>query len=138
MVFSLLTEKTFDFFTVLEFNLKKQTKRSYAVNFMILKIAELILDENIHLNLDELVSHYHQLKSKLKYKYLCRIITQQHGIPLSLRWLAQMCRKKIPLSLRWLKQMCRKKKIDRKRNVSNNELRESLIKVGRRQMTKYL
>ena len=39
--------------------------------------------------------------------------------------------------------MCRKKKIDRKRNVSDNELREivsnklstSLIKVGYRQMT---
>ena len=68
---------------------------------MILKIGELILDDNIHLSLDELVSH--QLKPKLKYKYLCRIITQQHDIPLSLRWLTQMCRKKIPLSLRWLK-----------------------------------
>ena len=96
---------------------------------MILKIAELILDANIHLYLDELVSHYHQPKPKLKYKYLCRIISQQHGIPLSLRWLTPMCRKKIHLSLRWLKQMCRKKNIDRKRNVSDNELRESLIKV---------
>ena len=90
---------------------------------MILKMAELILDANIHLNLDELVSHYHQVKPKLKCKDICRIITQQYGIS---------------LSLRRLKEMCRKKKVDRKRNVSNNELREivsnelstSLIKVG--------
>ena len=72
--------------------------------------------------------YYHQVKPKLKYKDICRIITQQHGIP---------------LSLRRLKEICRTKKVDRKRNVSDNELREivsnelstSLIKVGYRQMT---
>ena len=93
---------------------------------MILKMAELILDAKVHLNLNELVSYYHRVKRKLKYKDICRIITQQH---------------RIPLSLRRLKEMCRKKKIDRKRNIGDNELREivsnelstSLIKVGYRQ-----
>ena len=74
-------------------------------------MAELILDANIHLNLEELISYYHQVKPKLEYKDICRIINQQHGIP---------------LSLRRLKEMCRKKKIDRKRNISDNELREIL------------
>ena len=92
------------------------------------KIAELILGANNNLNLDELFSYYHQVKPKLKYKDTCRVITQQRGIP---------------LSLRRLKEMCRKKKINRKRNVSDYELREivsnelntSFIKVGYRQMT---
>ena len=60
---------------------------------MILKMAELIPDANIHLNLNELVWYYHQVKPKLKYKDICRIITQQHGIPLPLRRLKEMCRK---------------------------------------------
>ena len=61
---------------------------------MILKMAELILDANNHINLNELVSYYNQVKPKLKYKDICRIITQQHGIPLSLRRLKEMCRNK--------------------------------------------
>lgn len=93
-----------------------------------MEIAELILDVNIHLNLEELVSYYHQVKPKLKYKNICRIINQQHGSP---------------LSLRKLKEMCREKKINQIRNVSGDELTEivsnelstSLIKVGYRQMT---
>ena len=49
-------------------------------------MAEIILDENIHLNLDELVSYCNQVKgTKLKYKDISRIFNQQHGIPLSLR-----------------------------------------------------
>ena len=94
---------------------------------MILKMAELISDTNIHLHLDELDSYYHQVKPKLKYKDIFRIIAQQD---------------RIPLSLKMLKGMCRKKRIYRKRNASDNELREivsnlgtSLIKVGHRQMT---
>ena len=74
-------------------------------------MVEFIFDANIHLNLEELVSNYHQVKPKLKYKDVCRVINQQHGIP---------------LSLRELKEMCRKKKINRERNVSDNELRDSL------------
>ena len=57
-------------------------------------MAELILDVNIHLNLDELISFYHQVKPKLNYKDICRIMNQQHGIPLSLRTLKEMCRKR--------------------------------------------
>ena len=49
-------------------------------------MAELILDANIHLNVEELVSYYHQVKPKLKYKDIC----QQHGIPLSLRRLKEI------------------------------------------------
>ena len=56
-------------------------------------MAEIILDENIHLNLDELVSYCDQAKgTKLKYKDISRIFNQQHGIPLSLRRLKEMCR----------------------------------------------
>ena len=53
-------------------------------------MAELILDANIHLNLEELVSYYLQVKPMLKYKDICRIISQQHGIPLSLRRLKEI------------------------------------------------
>ena len=53
-------------------------------------MAELILDANIHLNVEELVSYYHQVKPKLKHKDICRIISQQHGIPLSLRRLKEI------------------------------------------------
>ena len=57
-------------------------------------MAELILEANIHLNLEELFSYYHHVKPKLKYEDICRVIIQQHGIPLSLRRFKEMCRKK--------------------------------------------
>ena len=81
-----------------------------------------------NLSLVELVHYYHGVKPKLKYKDICRIINNHHGVA---------------LSGRKLKYICALENLNRKRNVTPsilkgiiaNELGTSSSQFGYKQMT---
>ena len=83
------------------------------------------------LTLIELVRYYHNVRRKLKYKEICQLINEHHGLD---------------MSLRKLRYILSKENLNRKRNVLevniksmiSNELCNSLCKVGYRQMTESL
>ena len=83
------------------------------------------------MNLLQLVEYYHRKNPKMKYKTICAVLNQHHGVS---------------ISERRLKYICKKQGLSRKRNVNSetlkdmviNELRTSSLLLGYRQMTELL
>ena len=62
---------------------------------------------NRNISLDDMVLCYFNIRPKMKYKHICNLINERHGVPLTMRRLLQIC-KKIGLS--------------RQRNIDNGTL----------------
>ena len=52
---------------------------------------------NRNVSLDDMVLCYFNIRPKLKYKHICNLINERHGVPLTMRRLLRTC-KKIGLS----------------------------------------
>ena len=48
---------------------------------------------NRNVSLDEMVLCYFNIRPKLKYKHICNLINEPHGVPLTIRPLLQICKK---------------------------------------------
>jgi hypothetical protein len=87
-----------------------------------------ILQDSDSYSLKELIRYYFCLKPKLKYREIVRIINEQHNRP---------------LTFRILKRICNSEGLNRKRNITQNELYEAIENelctsaslIGYRQMT---
>ena len=55
---------------------------------------DIVLPRNVSLNVFQLVEYYFQIKPKLKYKNICTIINEFHGLPLTMRQLKEIYRRK--------------------------------------------
>ena len=83
------------------------------------------------MNLLQLVEYYHRKKPKMKYRRICTVLNQHHGVS---------------ISERRLKYICKKQGLSRKRNVNNQTLKDMVINelgtssplLGYRQMKEIL
>ena len=48
---------------------------------------------NKNVSLDDMVLCYFNIRPKLKYKHICNLINERHGVPLTMRRLLQICKK---------------------------------------------
>ena len=48
---------------------------------------------NRNVSLDDMVLCYFNIRPKLKYKHICNLINERHGVPLTMRRLLQICKK---------------------------------------------
>ena len=48
---------------------------------------------NRNISLDDMVLCYFNVRPKLKYKHICNLINERHGVPLTMRRLLQICKK---------------------------------------------
>ena len=61
------------------------------------KILQVTMDViatlNRNVSLDDMVLCYFNIRPKLKYKHICNLINERHGVPLTMRRLLQRCKK---------------------------------------------
>ena len=48
---------------------------------------------NRNISLDDMVLCYFNIRPKMKYKHICNLINERHGVPLTMRRLLQICKK---------------------------------------------
>ena len=48
---------------------------------------------NRNVSVDDMVLCYFNIRPKLKYKHICNLINERHGVPLTMRRLLQICKK---------------------------------------------
>ena len=65
-------------------------------NFLLQNITsnnECACNTQLNLSLDDMVLCYFNIRPNLKFKHICNLINERHGVPLLVRCLLQMCRK---------------------------------------------
>ena len=72
-------------------NISHSTKNFLQQN--ITSNMNVIATLNRNISLDDMVLCYFNVRPKLKYKHICNLINERHGVPLTMRRLLQICKK---------------------------------------------
>ena len=62
-------------------------------NFLQQVTMNVIATLNRNISLENMVLGYFNIRPKLKYKHICNLINELHGVPLTMRRLLQICKK---------------------------------------------
>ena len=62
-------------------------------NFLQQVTMNVIATLNRNISLENMVLCYFNIRPKLKYKHICNLINELHGVPLTMRRLLQICKK---------------------------------------------